>query len=245
MKKFWNWIRNEAGEREMFIEGPIAEESWWGDEITPEIFREELNSGNGPIKIHVNSPGGECFAASKIYTMLMEYPSDVTVQIDGVAASAASVIAMAGTHVQMSPTAMLMIHNPATVAFGDKSDMEQAIAILDEVKESIINAYQIKTGLSRQELATMMDAESWMNARKAKELGFCDEVLFEDGAQEGSDFFFSSRSSEMVLINRIRDAEKAKKAIAAEAPVAQPEEPAVPDNSVNAADLEKRLLLLK
>ena len=86
----------------------IAEESWFADDVTPAMFKEELYSGDGPITLHINSPGGDCIAASQIYTMLMEYPHDVTVQIDGMAASAASVIAMAGTRVQMSPTSMMM-----------------------------------------------------------------------------------------------------------------------------------------
>ena len=89
----------------------IAEESWFADDITPAMFKEELFAGNGPITLHINSPGGDCIAASQIYTMLMDYPDDVTVQIDGMAASAASVIAMAGTRVCMSPTSMMMIHN--------------------------------------------------------------------------------------------------------------------------------------
>ena len=111
--------------------------------------------------------------------MLMDYPADVTVQIDGVAASAASVIAMAGTTVRMSPTALMMVHNPWTTAMGDAEEMQKAIDLLSEVKESIINAYQIKTGLSREKLSNIMDAETWLNAHKAKELGFCDEVLYE------------------------------------------------------------------
>ena len=98
--------------------------------------------------------------------MLMDYKGNVTVKIDGVAASAASVIAMAGTQVLMAPTALMMIHNPMTVAFGDHTDMQKAIAMLDEVKESIINAYEIKTNLSRAKLSHLMDSETWMNAKK-------------------------------------------------------------------------------
>ena len=180
MNKFWNWTENtDTGQRSLYLEGVIAQESWFGDEVTPAAFKSELNSGNQPITVHINSVGGDCVAASQIYTMLMEYPADVTVQIDGLAASAASVVAMAGTKVCMSPTALMMAHNPWTNACGDTRDMQKAIALLDEVKESIINAYQIKTGMSRQQLSELMDAETWMNAYRAKELGFCDEVLFE------------------------------------------------------------------
>ena len=92
MRHFWNWVRNEDDTRTLYLEGVIAEESWFADDITPAMFKEELFSGNGPITIHLNSPGGDCIAASQIYTMLMDYPGDVTIQIDGMAASAASVI---------------------------------------------------------------------------------------------------------------------------------------------------------
>lgn len=109
--------------------------------------------------------------------MLMNYKGNVTVKIDGIAASAASVIAMAGNKVIVSPVSMIMIHNPATIAFGDTSEMQKAIAMLDEVKESIINAYEIKTGLSRAKLSHLMDAETWMDANSAIELGFADEIM--------------------------------------------------------------------
>lgn len=164
-------------ERTLFLNGTIAEESWFDDDVTPQMFRSELNAGKGPITIWINSPGGDCIAAAQIYNMLMEYPADVTVKIDGIAASAASVISMAGTNVLVSPVSMMMIHNPATVAFGDTSEMKKAAAMLDEVKESIINAYEIKTGLSRAKLSHLMDAETWMNAGTAIELGFADGVL--------------------------------------------------------------------
>lgn len=109
MRHFWNWVKNADETRTLFLEGVIAEESWFSDEVTPAMFKEELFAGSGPILLHINSPGGDCIAASQIYTMLMDYPHDITVQIDGMAASAASVIAMAGTKVCMSPTSMMMM----------------------------------------------------------------------------------------------------------------------------------------
>ena len=123
-------------------------------------------------------------AAAQIYNMLMDYKGNVTVKIDGIAASAASVIAMAGTKVMVSPVSMLMIHNPATMAFGDSAEMQKAIAMLEEVKESIINAYEIKTGLSRAKISHLMDAETWMNANMAIELGFADEIMKRDTQDE-------------------------------------------------------------
>ena len=179
MKKFWNWIQNEAGGRVLRLEGPIDDESFWGDEVTPKAFREELNAGTEDITVWINSPGGNVFAAAEIYTMLRDYPGSVTVKIDAIAASAASVIAMAGSKVLMSPVAMLMIHDPSTIAMGNTKDMEKAIATLNEVKESIINAYAAKSGLSHNRISKLMENETWMNAKKAVELGFADEILFE------------------------------------------------------------------
>ena len=223
MNKFWNWVRNEdTGQRSLYLEGVIAQESWFGDEITPAAFKSELNAGNQPITVHISSVGGDCVAASQIYTMLMDYPADVTVQIDGLAASAASVVAMAGTKVCMSPTALMMVHNPWTNASGDAKDMQKAIALLDEVKESIINAYEIKTGMDRQSLSNLMDAETWMNAYRAKELGFCDEVLF-DGEEpsEKVAFSFSSRVAEVQLMNRVKASLPEEQPVSTEVPAAE------------------------
>ena len=143
-KQFWNWVRNEDGTRTLTLNGTIAEESWFEDDVTPRMFRDELSAGTGDVVIWINSPGGDCVAASQIYTMLMDYKGHITVKIDGIAASAASVIAMAGTEVLMAPTSLLMLHNPLTVAIGDSEEMQKAIAMLDEVKESIINAYEVR-----------------------------------------------------------------------------------------------------
>ncbi len=187
MKKFWNWVKNEDG-RTLHLDGVIAEESWFGDEVTPKQFKSELNNDGGNITVWINSPGGDVFAASQIYNMLMDYKGDVTVKIDGIAASAASVIAMAGGEVHMSPVSMMMIHNPMTIAFGDTAEMKKAIQMLSEVKESIINAYELKTGLSRAKLSHMMDDESWFNSKKAVELGFADAIMFqEESNQDSSD----------------------------------------------------------
>ena len=178
MKKFWNWKnQTETAERTLFLNGTIAEESWFDDDVTPQLFKDELMSGSGNITVWINSPGGDCVAAAQIYNMLMDYHGDVTVKIDGIAASAASVIAMGGTQVLVSPVSMLMIHNPMTAAFGNSDEMQRAIEMLGSVKDSIINAYEIKTGLSRAKLSHLMDAETWMDANKAVELGFADEIM--------------------------------------------------------------------
>ena len=232
MKKFWNFIRDETAPdaRVLRLEGTIAEESWFDDDVTPALFKDELFSSTGPVTVWINSPGGDCVASAQIYNMLMDYPGDVTVKVDGIAASAASVIAMAGTRVLMSPVSTMMIHNPLTVAVGDSEEMRRAIQMLDEVKESIINAYEIKTGLSRTRLSHLMDAETWMNANKVLELGFCDEIMFrrEEAEADAEDsFLYSSRAVTNCLLNKLK----------AHAPKPEPR--------VKASDLEKRLALLK
>lgn len=180
MEKFWNWIHDDSGGRVLRLEGPIDSESFWGDEITPQSFRDELYAEEGDITLWLNSPGGNVFAAAEIYTMIRDYSHRVTIKIASIAASAASVIAMAGNTVQMSPTALLFVHDPSTIAMGNAKDMEKAIATLNEVKESIINAYAAKTGLSRNRISKLMSDETWINAKKAVELGFADEILFDE-----------------------------------------------------------------
>lgn len=184
MRRFWNWLTPEPSTdpdadavRVLRISGTIAEESWFDDDITPGIFAAELNAGSGPVTIWLNSPGGDVVAAAQIYNMLIDYPGEVTVNIDGIVASAASVIAMAASTVAMSPVSMLMIHNPATMTVGDKDELARAMSMLESVKDSIINAYQLKTGLSRAKLSKLMDAETWMDARAAIDMGFADELL--------------------------------------------------------------------
>ena len=169
-------------------------------------------SGSGNITVWINSPGGDCVAAAQIYNMLMDYKGDVTVKIDGIAASAASVIAMAGTKVLVSPVSMLMIHNPMTAAFGNSDEMQRAIEMLGSVKDSIINAYEIKTGLSRAKLSHLMDAETWMDAHSAVELGFADDILKraaedaeaeEDLAVAGAPMMFSRAAVTNSLMDKL------------------------------------------
>lgn len=199
-RKFWNWVKNDAEEeRTLILNGEISDETWYGDEVTPKLFEKELNAGTGNITVWINSPGGDVFAAAQIYNMLMEYKGDVTVKIDALAASAASVIAMAGTRVLMSPVGLMMIHNPMTIAIGDSREMQKAGEMLDEVKESILNAYEIKTGLSRARISHLMDGESWFNAKKAVELGFADGIL---GSTEKTEDAAGSVGAESMMFSR-------------------------------------------
>lgn len=245
-RKFWNWVRNDGedafgSERTLYLDGEISDETWFDDEVTPQQFKDELNAGEGPITLWINSPGGDVFAAAQIYNMLMDYKGDVTVKIDALAASAASVIAMAGTKVLMSPVAMLMIHNPSTIAIGDTEEMQKAIDMLSEVKESIMNAYEIKTGLSRHKISELMDGETWMNSREAVKLGFADEILFKDGEKpdpeqdDGIEMLFSRRAVTDSLLSKLipkRDPERVKN-------TKEKEEAGIP-----VEQLEKRLSLL-
>lgn len=205
-ERFWNWV-TEDEERSLYLDGYIAENSWLGDDITPKQFKSELFAQQGNVSIYLNSPGGDVFAASQIYTLLKEYPGKVTIKIQGLAASAASMIAMAADEVQMSPVAMMMIHNPATMVFGEVADLQMGIDLLMEVKESIINAYEQKTGLSRTKIAHMMDRESWFNAKKAVELGFADQVMYEPNRitnqSPGAAFLFDQQTVNRVLINKL------------------------------------------
>jgi ATP-dependent Clp protease protease subunit len=219
MNRFWKWVKNKAREpdtgntlmeRTLILNGTIAEESWFDDDVTPALFKSELDEGEGDVTVWINSPGGDCFAAAQIYNMLTSYKGKVTIMIDGLAASAASVIAMAGDKVIISPVGMLMIHNPATEAMGDKQDMEKAIDMLDEVKDSIINAYESKTGLSRNKLSKLMDDETWMDARKAIELGFADEMLSRNSDEDDEDnmslsdgVLFSNKQMARTFTNKV------------------------------------------
>ena len=229
----------ETVERTLFLNGTIAEDSWFDDDVTPQMFKEELMDGNGNITVWINSPGGDCVAAAQIYNMLREYESKVTVKIDGIAASAASVIAMAGDTVLMSPVSMMMIHNPMTIAFGDSGEMQRAIDMLSSVKDSIINAYELKTGLSRTKLAHLMDAETWMDAGKAVELGFADEIIKRNSGVDDMEMpQISMLYSKTAVVNSLMDkiAEKCK---------IQQKNETENSNKVKADSLMDRLFLMK
>ena len=186
MKKFWKWknemvtnqeTKEQTPERTLFLNGTIAEESWFDDDVTPQIFRDELNAGNGDITVWINSPGGDCIAAAQIYNMLMEYKGNVTVKIDGIAASAASVIAMAGTK----------------------------------------------------------DAETWMDANSAVEMGFADEILKRSVTDEIEIPQVSMVYSKAAVTNSLMDKIAAKCRI----------KPKTEETKTKADALMDRLILLK
>ena len=246
MQKFWNWVHDDSGGRVLRLEGPIDSDSFWGDEITPQMFRDELYAEEGDITLWINSPGGNVFAAAEIYTMIRDYPGSVTVRIASIAASAASVVAMAGNLVQMSPTALLMIHDPSTIAMGNAKDMEKAITTLNEVKESIINAYAAKTGLSRNRISKLMSDETWLNAKKAVELGFADDVLQRADASEADDLETPEVS---MLYSRAAVTNSLMDKIAAKCHIKAPESGAATeqttDNGRSCDEIRERLNFIK
>lgn len=248
IKRFWNFAEQE-NERILRIDGVIAEDSWLQDDITPKQFKSELKAGSGDITVWLNSSGGDVFAGSQIYNMLRDYDGKVTVKVDGLAASAASVIAMAGDEVLMSPVSLLMVHNPLTVAIGDSEELQKTIAMLDEIKESIINAYKAKTGLSRKKLSDMMNEESWLNAEKAVKLGFADGILFNEKNKEKNPEESFFEDYEKVIKNLVtwKNQSKIKLQTANEKPKEEqkpkPESPA--ENTQNIKPLYQRLNLLK
>lgn len=242
MNKFWEFKRvtnknqeDEEGKKEtenvLILNGAIADESWWGDEITPLAFKTELASYKGDLTVWINSPGGDVFAASEIYNALKEHKGKITVKIDSLAASAASVIAMAGDFVYMTPVSMLMCHNPSMMLYGQASELEQGIDFLNEVKESIINAYQSKTGLSRAKISKMMDAETWLSAKSALDLGFCDKILYTDDSKELPEEVVFDRKT--MVTNTIAAMQRKLKVI--------PKEP----EGMEISQLETRLNLIK
>lgn len=202
MREFWNVAKNEeTGQAELRIDGPITMEQGFWDWLfdkpdrSATALEKAIKSFNGKdLTVWINSNGGECFAASVIYTALKNYKGKVTVKIDGTAISAASVIAMAGDEVLMSPTSVMMIHNPLTIAQGEVKDMQKAIDILSTVKDSILNAYSKKTKKPRDEISKMMDEETWMSADTAIQSGFADGKLFEnDDLSVSNDFIKGAR----------------------------------------------------
>lgn len=181
-----NWefrnYKNQDGDdkRELYITGEITEWDWWGDgdETTPDKFEEQLYGGRGDVDIWISSPGGDVFAAAKIYNSITQYKGGkITAYIYGFCASAATVITMAANEIYMSPTALMLIHNPSMFVWGESADMKKSADMLDSVKETIINAYEQRTGLSREEISDYMNREKAFDSNEAIELGFVDGLI--------------------------------------------------------------------
>lgn len=251
--KFWKWSNSvSSNNQELILDGPIASDTWWGDEVTPDLFREELKQHAGDLTVVINSPGGDVFAGLAIYNALVNHNGNVTVRVDGLAASIASVIAMAGDKIIMSPGSMIMIHRPSVYAAGTVDDMEKAKDVLMKIEEGITPIYAKRTGLSDEKIAELLEAETWMLADKAVELGFADEVSEapekqkqDEGVQNamGMNFAFSMSAVKQAdakpmqsLVEQIKakaEAEAAKAVEPAEETTTEPEtktdEPAAPE----------------
>ncbi len=185
-KKFWQVKNKVSGGSEILLYGEIASDaSWFGDESTPNQFAADLEALEGAaVTVRINSCGGDVFAAHAIHNLLTAYKGAVTVVIDGLAASAATIVAMAGDKVIMPGNTLMMIHNP--MIYGNNyytaDELAKMAGALDKIKSSIIAAYRKRTGLSADKLAEMMDDETWMSAEECLKLGFADEV---SGAADG------------------------------------------------------------
>lgn len=179
-KKFWNFIRNEElSTGELYLYGEISDVSWWGDEVSPKQFAEDLSAlGNvDSLDVFIFSPGGDVFAGFAIYSILNRFGGEVRVHIDGLAASAATVVAMAGDTIDIPENATFMIHNAWTLTAGNKYDLADMIKQLEMIDDQIAGVYAAKTGKDLDEIKTLMDAETWMTGAEAVENGFADEII--------------------------------------------------------------------
>ena len=199
----------------MRLDGAISDTTWFGDEITPQNFRDELNACDGDITVWINSPGGDVFAATEIYNMLKEYGNNhglITVKIDSLAASSASIVAMAGDEIEISPLGQIFLHDPETMAEGNVGEFNSAIQMLQEVKEGIITIYEQRTHLPRAQISELMTAATWLNAKKAVELGFADKIIGEENPQQIN--LPAASFSQRAVTNSLATAFKAKRNVA-------------------------------
>jgi ATP-dependent Clp protease protease subunit len=150
-------------------------ESWFDTGVTGKSVKSQLDEMNGDVTVRINSPGGDVFEGFAIYNLLKEYDGEITVKIDGMAASAASVIAMAGDKVYMADNSLMMIHDPWTLAIGNSSDLAKTIELLDKIKDSIVSTYTTKSQVEENIIFDWMAQETWFNAAEAIENGFADE----------------------------------------------------------------------
>lgn len=179
---FWKWVNVDSPMPEMELDGVISEYSWLDDDITPKMFKEDLYlyGKGGPVLVKINSPGGDVIAASKMRAIMTEYPGDITVRVEGIAASAAVIVAISASQVQMTDASYMMIHDPAVVVFLAMLDIETLGRLQDNlktIKDGIIPSYAAKTGLSEGVISNMMTRETWMSAREAVDFGFADQVI--------------------------------------------------------------------
>jgi ATP-dependent Clp protease, protease subunit len=230
MSQFWKWNAQAAGESELIIEGVIASESWYEDDVTPKMFRDELKEHSGDVTVRVNSPGGDVSAGISIYNMLNEHEGNVTIKVDGLAASIASLIAMAGDKIVMLPGSMMMVHNPWTFAAGNADDMAQVVEMLEKTGESMIPIYSARTGQSEEKIKELLKAETWLTAQDAVDLGFADEAIepktsLADALAKIKSLTPSMKSAVMQPVMSLKAKEEAEEDNVPEQPEESPEVP--------------------
>lgn len=236
-KKFWR-LQNavEGSDSRLYIDGVISEESWWGDEATPQQLRQELKEIKGDkLEVVINSPGGDVWAGVAMHDALKELDAEVTIKVSGLAASIASVIAMAGDKIVMTPGSTMMIHKASMLAWGNSDDMQKAIDMLKTAEEGIVAIYAERTGKPSEEINDMMEAETWMSAEKAVELGFADSVVKPAAAEEDepTNLFAGNFAFSMKATKEAMDSYVSKVADEAETPQEVPVPPTEKEEDVN------------
>lgn len=244
-KRFWKWSNSvESVNSELILEGPISDVSWWGDEVTPQEFRDELSKHQSDLTVVLNSGGGDVFAGLAIYNALREFNHNVTIRVDGLAASIASVVAMAADKVIMAPGSMMMIHKPWMMVMGDINDLDKSKEILQGIEDSIIPIYVSRTGLEKSKIEEMLNAETWLTAEQAVDMGFADELIkakekatISDAIKNAlsGEFAISMAATKKSLNDFIVKAENAPE----EEPEAQPE-PEVPTEVTNEEEIVEK-----
>lgn len=252
-KKFWSFRDIvETNKKELVITGPISTESWWGDEATPSQLRQELAEFDGSeLTVSLNSGGGDVFAGLEMYNALRELDAKVTIRVDGLAASIASIIAMAGDTIIMSPGSLMMIHRPSVFAGGNVDDLDKAKEVLLKIEESITPIYAERSGLSKEKIAELLEAETWMTADEAVEMGFADEAIHKSDLKATiqnaltQNFAFSMKATEdslKSLVEKITASEEKEenvdKPIETEAPV-ETELPVITEAEVKQTETEE------
>ncbi len=236
-KKFWNFkvLGEKTGELTLY--GEISNYSWWGDEVTPKQFKDDLNALGDidTLNVFINSPGGDVFAGQAIYSILRRCDAQVKVYVDGLAASIASLIAMAGDKVIMPKNAMMMIHSPWTVAVGNAQEFRKIADDMDKIRDSMVTAYESRSALTKEEILEMLDAETWLSAEDCFEYGFADEI--EDEKQVAA-------CLDKEVLGRYKNTPEG---LLANEPEPEPDDDPGPDpdEEVKARELQKKILALE
>lgn len=209
-KKFWQFNAKGNSIGELMLYGDIASSTWWGDEVTPKDFKADLDSLGDiqTLNIYINSNGGDVFAGQAIYSMLKRHSATKNVYIDGLAASIASLIAMAGDKIIMPANSMIMIHNPWTIAMGNSNDFRKLADDMDKIRESMLSVYESKTGMKQEDIIPLLDSETWMTAQDALDSGFCDEIEEEKLVAASLDGEFLNINGVNMDLKRFKNAPK-------------------------------------